>query len=247
MKRNLNQTGGVAINIALLVVLIFGAAFIWERATQEQQREIDELTEIEYISPGGEFQVTFPVEWQIGPNSLEEEGVTLLELEGPRNGVVTQSFQDPDRDGGLTVQDFFSDERFQDIMNTAVGQDFALIQIEAVSSILFELPNNKEEWRDNLLEGATTASGLSYSEFVDFSVPGGDGYIYDVTAIENGNKIVLRSFYLLGEQAEIEAILFPATSAFAADAEEIIRTIEITTDAEAIDDLEPTVPAEEEN
>jgi len=202
---------------------------LWQNSTDQQQAELDAQTENTYLSPAGEFQFTSPKEWTIGGESYEEEGLISLQLNGPQNSVIDQAFADSQETESESVGDAIFNQRFSELIETPLGREYALLQIDVLTSAFYELPENIEQWRDELLDSNITANGLSYSKFEDFSVNGAKGYKFTFTIFEGDSQVSGTSYYLLGETAEAEILVYPANSYRAAEAEEIIKTIVIDT------------------
>lgn len=247
MEYSHRSFGGIKINLLILVVLIGGIAFYWQRAAERQKEEEAQITEQTYISPAGEFAFTYPSDWLVN-EFAEEEGVVIIELYGPRNQTVGTVFTEAERERLETSEDAFSDERFREVINTPVGKDFVVLTFEVLVAEFFELPSSPQAWKDELLSVNTATSGINYSGFEPFSAEGADGFKYNIAVFDELGTLESTGYYLLGERAEAEISSFPADSNFSEQVDQIVSSMVITTEAEAaqfLQDLEPTVPAEE--
>ena len=233
MLRRLKQSGGVATNLVILAIVLVTLTALWQRSADKQRAESEIRRDINYVSLLGEFELTIPKDWSLGPNSGEEDGVVFLEILGPRNDVVNKAFAEDGPAESETIEEALENQRYSELIQTSVGREYALLQVEVVTSTSYEIPTTKEPWRTDLEASETTASGVAYGEFIDFSVPGAKGYRYSVTIFEGEHELKATSYYLLGDQAEAEILLFPADSSFAKQAEDIVRSFIFTTNEEA--------------
>ncbi len=222
-----NQRGAIGTNIVIGVIVLIGASVFWQYSDNQKQEQLDSITERVYTSPGGEFELTIPADWEIGQESYEEDGIVSLELYGPRNNVVNTAFAQREGVESGTIEEALSANRISELVDSPVGREYAIIQLNVTAATFFDLSPDKEVFKEALLETNDTASGVSYSEFIDFDIGTADGWKFDSTLVQLDDKITATNYYLIGDFAEVDALLYPANSNYAQAAEEIIKTLVI--------------------
>lgn len=232
-----SKNGNVTLNVVLIVALILGAAFMWERAANKQQEELDAQTEYTYVSPTGEFEFTIPIDWEV-EEGTDEDGLILIDVKGPRNKNVEKAFQEDNNGEVIPIEEAFVDGRFNKLLESSVGKEYVIIQMEIVPFGIYALPEDKSAWRDDLLKSVSAVSGYSFGEFNNFAVSGADGWKYTTTLFNDDNNFVTQSYYLLGNLAEAEIQVYPVDSSYLSEAEEIISSMIFTTEEEAFDEDE---------
>ena len=236
MNRLKDQAGGITVNIFLLLIVVVGASFMWQRATDKEASEIANLESVKYTSPFGEFQITIPKGWSLGDGSVEDQGIILLEILGPRNTVVNNAFTSGSDVESQSIEEAFGNERYNELINSSVGREYILVQVEVLTAASYDLPLDKEQWKIDLLASDNTASGIAVGEIEDFSATGASGYKYQLTLFESEQTLEATSYYLLGNQAEI--VIFPHNSNFNQESEAMIKSMVFTTDQETLEALE---------
>ncbi len=224
-----NQAGGAVVNTILAVVFVLGLSLYWQFDTDRTQQQQAEITETTYVSPGNEFQIDIPTSWGVGEETFEEDGVVSIELYGPRNTEINAAFRQKEGVESESIEDALTNSRITELLDSSVGREFALLQITVTTATFFELYDSKQTFRDDILSDNTTASGIRYSEFEDFNTEGADGWVYDVTLFQENAEITATSYFLLGELAEVDVLLYPADTNFKTEAEEILKSLRIDT------------------
>ncbi len=220
----------VRIIILLIVVsLIIGAALMWQKSTDRQQAAIDSETFKTFINPSGELVFKVPNEWKLDDNSQLEDGITSIQLNGPKNETLHNVIDLKTGQDSADIAEAIKNFNLQKLIGINLSKELAIIQFDIYSGLYIELSTDKQIWKEQLPTTTNVANGISFGKFEDFSVEGGDGYKYTTTIFENGESLSAINYYLLGDLAEVEITLFPADSSYRQQAEDIIKTMVIGT------------------
>ncbi len=222
-----SQRGGVAINIAIGIAVIIGLTVYWQVQSDRDEEAASKITETVYESPGGEFSITLPTSWSVGEESYESQGVVSLDLYGPRNQVVNTAFKQLEGVESESIEEALSANRISELVDSPVGQEYVLIQLTVTTATYFDLHESKDDYQLEILGLNDFTSGVTYGDFTDFNTPTADGWKFPVTLYQVDDQITATSYYLLGDYAEAEALVYPANSNYAEAAEEIIKTLQI--------------------
>lgn len=229
MKSLLNsQSGNSTIFGFLFILTVFGVTFLWQQSTDRQQEQLDNADGNLYVSPAGEFYVAMPTEWTVTDGSYEDEGIISIQLSGPNNTAVSEGFLKQEGVVSTSIEDAVANGRLNELIGTPVGTEFALLQIDAFATSHFEPSASREEWKELLTTGTTTADGIAYADFTDYSTDSASGYKYNLRVFEGDQEIEFIGYYLLGVGAEVEVLFFPVSSSYADAAEKIVDSIVIS-------------------
>lgn len=217
--------------LVLIICAIVGITFLWQQDTQKKQELFGNDTSMRYISPAAEFIITIPNGWEIDQDSsAEDQGLISLLINGPDNKNISKNFSDESSFDTQNLDELLTSDRLEELINTPYGKNFVLLQVDALTTAFYEIPTSKDVWLSEVNGGLDISSGSSVSNIEDFKSEGAEGYKYNLTIIKDSKKLEAIGYYLLGESAEAEFLVFPASSSRLSEAENIIKTTVISPD-----------------
>ena len=225
-----SETGGTT-GVLIFIVSVIVAAALWQLLVEgdPQHRAQPEGPPVsEYVSPGAEVQFTFPGEWPV-QDSNEGEGFYVLDLEGPRNSSIARILRERD---GIDIEGAVTTVQLAEVINSSIANDYINMSFDVVSASTFELSGTLEQRKQELIEGRNATSGISFGEFTELEINGNQAMRYESRLIDGGAIVDSINYFILGETAEVDIVIFPASSNYAIEAESIVRNIEIRTNQE---------------
>ena len=227
----------------LLIVAVVVIASIWQDSTDKQQAELDAQEFNTYLSPGGEFQFNVPRDWKVDSSSTELEGYTGILLNGPQNALVLRAYEEQ---GGSAddVEKALLDKDYTEIASS-LSREYIGLELEAFYASVYEIAESIEDFKQELIDSTSTATGLAFSNFEEFDVDGGKGLRYTISSFEESGLNQAIGYFLLGEFVEMDITIFPANSAFLEEADEIIKSMSLGTTEQLEELLEKALPDEE--
>lgn len=209
----------------IFVVVVIIATALWQVIIESGNGQIEENTEIGFVTPDGEVQIDFPNTWEV-KDSQFGEGFYTLDLDGPRNASIARLLREQEdidiTTGVTTVQ-------LAEIINRSIANDYVSLSVDVVSANGFELSESLDSRKQELLDGLDATSGVSFGEFVDLEINDNPAFRYESRLIDGGAVVDSINYFVLGETAEVDVVIFPSSSNYAAEAEAIIKNMVIRT------------------
>ncbi len=216
---------GLIRGVILFIVAIAVGTALWEIAYTRREEKVVESDDVTYITTHGEVALQFPADWAVNDSRYEDSFYTL-EIGGPRNASIIRQVKDRD---GIDLNALeVTDSQLLKVLNSSIANDYVIMAFDIVGYERFTLSKDLASRKKELLSEQGADSAFSFGNFKETKINGSKVLRYNGQLIEGKESLKSLNYYILGETAEIDVTIFPADSNYAKAAEDILKTVNIS-------------------